>query len=498
MRQGASAGVLRSAPRARGMAALTAVQQCGRAVFKLRLGRKEGTCFMIDARRGLLWTAAHCLSDCKPRSSRTWREVCEAGLHPCARAFVGTMCDIGMADAPGGAVKYRFRAEVLRSTGGNMHEPAGPPDWHNLDGALLVIRRRLVHGVEADLELDATGAPVFRDVDGAPLPALPLAGAPPRFGEEPIVLLGYPGLEVTTVLSPTHGFVEAKQTRDANDGEYLLTTAVMLPGHSGGPVINSAGEVVGWNVRHVTLNEATTLPAGHYVTRPGPHVPVACGINEFRPVQSLVLQLHMWCSENEQLRQLVFGVPGAPGGMPGSPAPAVVPPDIPRHFAEQQHCLHVRMHEAQMAAAALAAANDAADQAGDAATAAKAREQAAAAHAKHAEAAAQRAAGAARVAQAARDSAREEGMRGAIIGHASARLNEGLEQVRGAAATLQAQGVAVDWRLSSTATPLIGPVQMGLAEYGPSQNQNMHAAVALCEAAEPAAAASQPVLPPAS
>ena len=372
------------------MAALTPVQQYGRAVFKLRFGGKVGTCFMIDASRGLLWTAAHNFSNCyepKIATSQTWQVACSAGNRPCARAFVGEMCDLGMADAPGGAVEYKFRAEVLQSSGANLHVPAGLPEWHNLDGALLVIRKRLVNGVEYALELDATtGAPVFHDVTGAPLPALPLAGAPPRFGEEPIVLLGYPVRGVSTVLTPTHGFVENKQTRSADDGEYLLTTAVMLQGHSGGPVINSTGEVVGWNVRHATLKEATTLPG--YPTGSGPHVPVACGINEFRPVRSLVEQLQRWCSKSEALRRQVFGVPGVPGGMPGPPAAPVVPLDIPQHFAAQQYCLHVRMHEAQMAEDAKASADDAADaadQAGDAATAAKAREQAAAAHAKHAE-----------------------------------------------------------------------------------------------------------------
>ena len=132
------------------------------------------------------------------------------------------------------------------------------------------------------------------------------------------MLLGYPGRGVSTVLTPTHGFVETAQTRSASDGEYLLTTAVMLQGHSGGPVINSAGEVVGWNVRHVTLKETTTLPAGSnvatlpgYATVPGPHVPVACGINEFRPVRSLVEQLQMWCSKSEVLAH-VTKIPSAP------------------------------------------------------------------------------------------------------------------------------------------------------------------------------------------
>ena len=77
--------------------------------------------------------------------------------------------------------------------------------------------------------------------------------------------------------------------------------------------------------------------------------------------------------------------------------------------------------------------------------------------AAQARAAAEQAGHAARDAQAARDSAREEGMRGARIGHASAQLKHGLELVRGAAADLQAQGVVVD------AAPLSGPVQMGMA-----------------------------------
>ena len=48
----------------------------------------------------------------------------------------------------------------------------------------------------------------------------------------------------------TQGFVIDPELTDP-DGKWILTDAEMLSGHSGGPVINKNGEVIGWCVKSV-------------------------------------------------------------------------------------------------------------------------------------------------------------------------------------------------------------------------------------------------------
>ena len=97
---------------------------------------------------------------------------------------------------------------------------------------MLRIRTRLAGASLADPLIHA---------DGAPLPALPL-GDDVMFalGQENAILLGYPGVSQT--LTVTNGIYSAYSP----DGEWLITDTTMLPGHSGGPGLNTRGVVVGW------------------------------------------------------------------------------------------------------------------------------------------------------------------------------------------------------------------------------------------------------------
>jgi serine/threonine protein kinase/S1-C subfamily serine protease len=309
------------------------------AVKKLSTDSVEGSCFVIDASRGLLWTCSHVVGE-----------------------SVGQKWQIGMAAAPRQPIAWMYEARVVYST----------PKQPGLDGALLRITALTSGVVPLPVPLMHT--------DGKPLPALPLGDdAALRLpGDEPAILLGYPS--ITQVMTPTVGIYSNLKDYAAKGGMFLLTDSTMLPGHSGGPGLNQRGEVVGWNIRHALktagLPATAALPGGAAIQ-------VACGINELRPVSALLAELQG---------------PAATALMgPGASAPA----DVRAHLASQPGCIAAGTHlfgpaaaaafavaaraHADAAAVSEKAAQDAAAEASTAATTA----QAAAADASTAQAAAQ-------------------------------------------------------------------------------------------------------------
>ena len=215
--------------------------------------RAVGSCFVIDAQRGLLWTCSHIVG-----------------------TGVGQTRQVGAAPAPGQRIAWQYEAVVLHSTQ-MQHQ-------HGVDGALMHITSRI--------DGQPLGAPLTH-ADGQPLPALPLGddAALVLPGDEPAVVLGYPGVEQT--MTPTVGIYSARTP----DGGYLATDARMLLGHSGGPGLNARGEVVGWNVRQAT--EGVDSGIGR----------VACGISHLRPVSYLVSELG---ALQGQAAATAFGNGGAP------------------------------------------------------------------------------------------------------------------------------------------------------------------------------------------
>ena len=207
------------------------------AVKSLDSGRARGfgTCFVIDADRGLLWTCSQV-----------------------AGQVVGQMRQIGMAAAPGQPVVWMYEARVEHSTPEQL--------W---GGALLRITARMP-AASGVLPLHP-----LTHADGKPLPALPLGdeAALSLPGAEPAILLGYPA--ITQVMTPTVGIYSNLKDYGAHGGVFLLTDATMLPGRSGGPGLNQRGEVVGWIVRHAMATAA----------RPGG------GHAELRPVSALLAEL---------------------------------------------------------------------------------------------------------------------------------------------------------------------------------------------------------------
>ena len=234
--------------------------------------RVDGSCFVIDAEQGLLWTCSH------------------------VTPTVGQVRQIGMAAAPGKPIAWMYEARVEHST----------PGQPGLDGALLRITARVAGGALHPLT----------HADGKPLPALPLGddAALCLPGDEPAILLGYPG--ITQVITPTVGIYSNLKDYGADGGIFLLTDSTMMPGHSGGPGLNQRGEVVGWNVRHANTTVAK-LPGGAAIQ-------VACGINELRPVSALLAELQ------GPAASAAFG--------------AAAPADVRAHFAAKSSCITAGTH----------------------------------------------------------------------------------------------------------------------------------------------------------
>ena len=229
--------------------------------------RVEGTCFVIDAVVGLLWSCSHVVGE-----------------------VVGETWQIGMASAPGQPITWMYEARVVHST----------PKQPGLDGALLRITLSgpLCHVAYSAVPHVLLLHPLTH-ADGQPMSALPLGDDTELRlpGDEPAILLGYPA--VTKVVTPTVGIYSNR----TSDGEFLLTDSVMLPGHSGGPGLNQQGEVVGWNVRQATRQVSglydgnkgqgyvrVRFANGQYEDRASAGT-FACGVNELRPVSRLVAEL---------------------------------------------------------------------------------------------------------------------------------------------------------------------------------------------------------------
>ena len=252
-----------------------------------------GTCFVIDAEKGLLWTAAHVLGE------------------ECINS-VGELRHIGMPAVDGAAIKWIYTAEILCSTGAQSHKPAN--NFDNVDGALLILRERWVSGTLPTLGGTSTTLALTFPLlcaDGTELIALPMK--PDGLEKlQQVTLLGYPG--ATMRFTPTHSHLSGPKTDNAGDGEYWMTDGVMLPGHSGGPVMNVSGEVIGWNVRDIdiveevvgTLDAAAAAAgveltnevemrttAGNYEEVPAT-VRVRSGLNQLRPIRRVVDLLQQW------------------------------------------------------------------------------------------------------------------------------------------------------------------------------------------------------------
>ena len=174
----------------------------------------------------------------------------------------------------GNPVKWQFSAYVCKISYPQSNHPqmqtggiaAGREP--GLDLAVLRLTDRYPLGGQLSTPLTAA--------DGSLIKVLPLADTAPALNDAiSLAGYGYPDTISRNTGNPsvTRG-VFSGPLHDAN-GAWLKTDAVMLAGHSGGPALNAAGQVVGWSIKSATSR----------VIGGDGHVPA--GINLLRPIELL-------------------------------------------------------------------------------------------------------------------------------------------------------------------------------------------------------------------
>ena len=89
---------------------------------------------------------------------------------------------------------------------------------------------------------------------GKPAHALRLGDSTALKDGEPLVMLGY-GQEAGTGDGQERTSTVTRGVASTKTGRWLKTDAMVLSGHSGGPMVNRFGEVVGWAVQSMTMAE---------------------------------------------------------------------------------------------------------------------------------------------------------------------------------------------------------------------------------------------------
>ena len=271
-----------------------------------------GTGFIVDLPTGLVSTCAHVVLDCFYEG---------AGLDP---GIHGVAIGVGFGEQ----IRWVCRAEVLfisrppasydaNACPGRQKLPAcnalmGPQETPNLTHRTCVGCGRSWTGLplqkgpppshwsvqdSTDERLDLailrlvsfdTGSPVvdpgsvLAHSPGNPAHALRLGDSTALQDGEPLVMLGY-GQEAETGVGQertstvTRGAASGGFT-STKTGAWLKTDAMVLSGHSGGPMVNRFGDVIGWAVQSRRMAE-------------------------LRPVESLLAPLELVLSSIAPLRQ---------------------------------------------------------------------------------------------------------------------------------------------------------------------------------------------------
>ena len=171
----------------------------------------------------------------------------------------------------GNPVKWQFSAYVCKISYPPTDHPQMQPGGiaagrtPGLDLAVLRLTDRYPLGGQLSTPLTAA--------DGSLITVLPFADAEPALNDAiSLAGYGYPDTISRNSGNPSvTGGVYSGELRDAN-GAWLKTDAVMLAGHSGGPGLNAAGQIVGWSVQSA-MDSVT-----------GGHGSVPAGINLLRPI----------------------------------------------------------------------------------------------------------------------------------------------------------------------------------------------------------------------
>ncbi len=124
-----------------------------------------------------------------------------------------------------------------------------------LEVALSDGRRFAAKSLAASREMDLA----LLELPARDLPAVRVAGGKPRVGELVFALgypLGDPEALSTGIVSGLLRYGENGRTR-----ELIRTDALLLPGNSGGPLLNASGEVVGINTLAAFGGQGWAVPA---------------------------------------------------------------------------------------------------------------------------------------------------------------------------------------------------------------------------------------------
>lgn len=198
-------------------------------------------------------------------------DVCDLFLkNPVAYLNPGDTDFARVAIGFGNPVKWQFSACVCKISYPPADHPLMGPGGiaagrtPGLDLAVLRLGDRYPLGGQLSTPLTAA--------DGSQITVLPFADAEPALNDAISVAgYGYPNTISRNTGNPsvTRG-VYSGPFRDAH-GAWLKTDAVMLAGHSGGPALNTAGQIVGWSIRSAldrVIGGYGSVPAGINLLRP--------------------------------------------------------------------------------------------------------------------------------------------------------------------------------------------------------------------------------------
>ena len=206
-----------------------------------------GTGFIVDLPTGLVSTCAHVVLDCFYEPG--------PGLDP---GVNGVAIGVGFGER----IRWVCRAELLFISRPPANYKKGPPPSHwsvqdSTDERVDLAILRLVD-LDTGLPLVDPGS-VLAHSTGNPAHALRLGNSTALEDGDALVMLGYgqeagtgAGQERTSTVTrgvASGGFLSTKT------GRWLKTDVVVLSGHSGGPMVNRSGEVVGWAVQSARMAE---------------------------------------------------------------------------------------------------------------------------------------------------------------------------------------------------------------------------------------------------
>ena len=212
---------------------------------KSELPRFHGSAFLIDAHHNLLITAAHILADF------------DAAKHDIV---------IGLGDP----CTWAYRAELMQTS-----QPASQHDG-------LVVR------IFAHLDGSPCAKGHIYDHRGWPIEALPLGDSDLFSGGEELCVLGYGQRNPSSWPRKQSAPGLVVGTSEGRGGAWLQISAAVFSGHSGGPVIDQSGQVIGFSVaqtigssgpgpppQSVSLNQTPAPTTGpHDVKAPPSTTPV--------------------------------------------------------------------------------------------------------------------------------------------------------------------------------------------------------------------------------